>query len=330
MKILITGGSGFIGTNFVKNAIEKNHMIYNVDNLSLYPKDQNQFHKNYTFSKVDIRNEVEISEILNKFLPDKIINMAAESHVDKSINNPEIFFDSNINGTYHLLNAALNYWQKNKNKSFCFHHVSTDEVFGSLRLKDRPFDEESNYKPNSPYSASKASSDHLVRSWNKTYDLPVSITHCGNNFGPFQSPEKLIPKTIINCLTNKKIPVYGNGKNIRDWIFVYDHVLALLSIMENNVINKNFVIGSRNEKSNISIINEICDICNKHLKLKYDCKSLVNFVSDRLGHDYRYAINPEFIEKSLKWSSKHNFSRSIQETFDWYLKNKTWWSNLNN
>ena len=166
MKILITGGSGFIGTNFVKNAIEKNHMIYNVDNLSLYPKDQNQFHKNYTFSKVDIRNEVEISEILNKFLPDKIINMAAESHVDKSINNPEIFFDSNINGTYHLLNAALNYWQKNKNKSFCFHHVSTDEVFGSLRLKDRPFDEESNYKPNSPYSASKASSDHLVRSWN--------------------------------------------------------------------------------------------------------------------------------------------------------------------
>ncbi len=232
LKILITGGSGFIGTNFVQQAIEKSYEIYNIDNLSLFSKDTNTAHKNYNFSKIDIKNEYEISTVLEKFKPDKIINMAAESHVDNSINQPQIFFETNILGTYQLLKASLKFWKKNFNSTFCFHHVSTDEVFGSLKIRDKPFEENSNYKPNSPYSASKASSDHLVRSWNKTFGLPVSITHCGNNFGPYQSPEKLIPKTITKCLNMKKIPVYGNGENIRDWIYVKDHVNALLMIME--------------------------------------------------------------------------------------------------
>ncbi len=328
MKILITGGSGFIGTNFVQQAIEKKYEIYNIDNLSLFSKDTNTLHKNYNFSKIDIKNENAISTVLEKFKPDKIINMAAESHVDNSINNPQTFFETNILGTYQLLKASLKFWKKNCNSTFCFHHVSTDEVFGSLKIRDKPFEENSNYKPNSPYSASKASSDHLVRTWNKTYNLPISITHCGNNFGPYQSPEKLIPLTIIKCLKKQKIPVYGNGENIRDWIFVKDHVNALLKIMENNITNKNFVIGSRNEKTNIEVINEICEIVNNNLQLNYDCKSLINFVDDRLGHDFRYALNPRSFEKNTGWIPKHSFSQSIIETIYWYLNNKDWWKNF--
>ncbi len=330
MKILITGGSGFIGTNFVKCALNRNHIIYNIDNLSLFSKDQNISHKNYIFSKIDIRNETEILEILNKFIPDKIINMAAESHVDKSISEPKTFLETNILGTYNMLEAANTFWKNNKKSSFCFHHVSSDEVFGSLKKNDKPFIEHSNYKPNSPYSASKAGSDHLVRSWNKTFGLPVSITHCSNNFGPYQSPEKLIPLTIIKCLTKKIIPVYGNGENIRDWLYVKDHVNALLDIMEKNIINQNFVIGSRNEKTNIQIINQICDICDIHFKKKYNYKLLIKYVEDRLGHDQRYAINPDSIEKKTNWSSKFDFNEAIEKTFFWYLKNKTWWKNLIN
>ena len=330
MKILITGGSGFIGTNFVTCALNRNHTIYNIDNLSLFSKDNNISHENYTFSKIDIRNETEVLEILNKFIPDKIVNMAAESHVDKSIAEPRVFFETNILGTYNMLKAANTFWKNNKNSSFCFHHVSTDEVFGSLKKYDLPFEEHSNYKPNSPYSASKAGSDHLVRSWNKTYSLPVSITHCGNNFGPYQSPEKLIPLTIIKCLTKQKIPVYGNGKNIRDWIYVKDHVSALLGIMEKNIINQNYVIGSRNEKTNIQIINQICNICNAHFKNKYDYKFLINYVEDRLGHDQRYSINPDLIENDTNWLSKYDFVEAIKNTFHWYMKNKNWWKYLIN
>ena len=320
LKILITGGSGFIGTNFVNCALSRNHKIYNIDNLSLFSKDHNTSHKNYTFSKIDIRNETEILEILNKFVPDKIINMAAESHVDKSISEPKTFLETNILGTYNILEAANTFWKNTKNASFCFHHVSTDEVFGSLKKYDEPFIEYSNYKPNSPYSASKAGSDHLVRSWNKTFGLPISITHCSNNFGPYQSPEKLIPLTIIKCLTKKNIPVYGNGKNVRDWIYVLDHVSALLDIMENNVINQNFVIGSRNEKTNIQIINQICNICYTHSKKKYNYKLLINYVEDRLGHDYRYAINNQKIINELGWKPEYNFHKGLNETIDWYIK----------
>ena len=330
MKILIAGGSGFIGTNFVKQAIAKNYKIFNLDNLSLFSKDSNSLHKNYNFSKIDIKNENEVSEVLEKFVPDKIINMAAESHVDKSIQNPLIFFETNILGTYQLLQASLKFWRKNGNSTFCFHHVSTDEVFGSLKTKDKPFHENSAYQPNSPYSASKAASDHVVRSWNKTYGLPVSITHCGNNFGPYQSPEKLIPLTITKCLNKKKIPVYGNGENIRDWIYVKDHVNALLMIMEKNIVNQNFVIGARNEKSNINVIKEICNLCSENFNENFNYKDLIQYVKDRLGHDKRYAINPDLIEKKIGWSPLNNFSSSIKETIFWYLNNKNWWKNLIN
>ena len=330
MKILITGGSGFIGINFVQQAIARNYKIYNLDNLSLFSKDSNTSHNNYHFSKIDIKNENEVLEVLEKFVPDKIINMAAESHVDNSIQNPRIFFETNILGTFQLLKASLKFWRKNHNSSFCFHHVSTDEVFGSLKTKDKPFYENSSYKPNSPYSASKAASDHVVRSWNKTYGLPVSITHCGNNFGPYQSPEKLIPLTITNCLNKKKIPVYGNGENIRDWIYVKDHVNALLMIMEKNITNQNFVIGARNEKSNINVIQEICNLCSDNFNENFNYKDLIQFVKDRLGHDKRYAINPDLVEKHIGWRPMNNFSSSIKETFIWYLNNKNWWNNLIN
>ena len=330
MKILITGGSGFIGTTFVTEALKKNHIVYNIDNLSLFSNDPNLSHPNYFFSKLDIKQENDVFEILDTFVPDKVINMAAESHVDKSISCPEIFLKTNVLGTYNLLQASLKFWNKTKNNFFCFHHVSTDEVFGSLSKNDQAFSEFSNYKPNSPYSASKAASDHLVRSWHKTYGLPISVTHCGNNFGPFQSPEKLIPLTIIKCLNNNKIPVYGNGKNIRDWIFVKDHVGALLKIMEKNIVNKNYVIGSRNEKTNIQVIKLICDVSNEHFKKKNEYYNLVTYVDDRLGHDHRYSINPELIENEIDWEPKKDFVNSIKETFMWYLKNKNWWKNLIN
>lgn len=330
LKILITGGSGFIGTNFVAEALKKNHIVYNIDNLSLFNKDLNFYHSNYFFSQLDIRQEDDVLEILNNFMPDKVINMAAESHVDKSINSPEIFINTNILGTYHLLEATVKFWKKVKSNFFCFHHVSTDEVFGSLKKNDKAFSEFSNYKPSSPYSASKAASDHLVRSWHKTYGLPISITHCGNNFGPYQSPEKLIPLTVIKCLNNKKIPVYGNGKNIRDWIFVKDHVSALLKIMEKNIVNKNYVIGSRNEKANIEVIKIIYDIYNEYFNKKKKYKNSVAYVEDRLGHDHRYAINPELIENEINWAPKKDFTDSIKETFIWYVKNKNWWENLIN
>lgn len=330
MKILITGGSGFIGTNFVAEALKKNHIVHNIDNLSLFGNDPNPSHPNYSFSQLDIKQKNDVLEILDSFMPDKVINMAAESHVDKSISYPEIFLKTNVLGTYNVLEASLQFWKKVKNNSFCFHHVSTDEVFGSLSSNDQAFSELSNYSPNSPYSASKAASDHLVKSWHKTYGLPISITHCGNNFGPYQSLQKLIPLTIMKCLNKKNIPVYGNGKNVRDWIFVKDHVGALLKIMEKNIVNKNYVIGARNEKTNIQVIKIICDMSNEYFNKKYNCNNLVTYVEDRLGHDYRYAINPEIIENEINWRPKKSFVNSMKETFMWYVKNKNWCENLIN
>lgn len=326
MKILITGGSGFIGTNFTAEAIKRGHKVYNIDNLSLFLTDYNRKSINYNFNKIDILKTEELNVILNKFKPDKVIHMAAESHVDQSIRNPEIFIQTNIMGTYSILQASLKYWKSlNKKNSFCFHHVSTDEVFGSLNTKDAPFTEKSNYKPNSPYSATKAGSDHIVRAWTKTYGLPTSITHCGNNFGPFQSPEKLIPMTIISCLKRERIPIYGTGENIRDWIYVKDHVQALLNIIEQNIINQDYVIGSRNEKTNNQLINEICDVYNNISKVKYDYKKLIIYVEDRLGHDFRYAVNPKLIEQNTNWAPENDFFNQIKETCIWYIENQSLW-----
>ena len=331
MKILITGGSGFIGTNFIEKAIDKGHIIYNIDNLSLFEKDHNKKNKNYVFNKIDIRSKETLNVILNKFQPNKIIHMAAESHVDNSIKNPEDFIRTNIMGTHNILQASLEFWNsKNVTNNFCFHHVSTDEVFGSLKKNQKSFTEESNYRPNSPYSASKAASDHLVRAWNNTYNLPCIITYCTNNYGPFQYPEKLVPVTIINGILKKNIPVYGTGNNIRDWIYVEDHVCALIEIIENNIINKSFAIGSDNEKNNIEVVTEICWNLDKILDAKVKHKTLIKFVKDRLGHDYRYAINSNLIKKEINWKAKVNFKNGILKTVNWYLENEIWWKKLIN
>jgi len=331
LKILITGGSGFIGTNFITKAIDQGHTIYNIDNLSLFKKDHNKKNKNYVFNKIDIKNKEPLTEILNKFQPNKIIHMAAESHVDNSIQNPQDFISTNIMGTYNILQASLEFWNsKNVTDNFCFHHVSTDEVFGSLKKNQKPFTEDSKYRPNSPYSASKAASDHLVRAWNNTYNLPCTITYCTNNYGPFQYPEKLIPVTIMNGILKKNIPVYGTGNNVRDWIYVEDHVCALIEIIENNIINKSFAIGSDNEKNNIEVVTVICDILDKILDSKVKHKTFIKFVKDRLGHDYRYAINSNLIKKEIGWKAKIDFTNGILRTVNWYLENQNWWKKLIN
>lgn len=329
MKILITGGSGFIGTNFVSEAINRGHIIYNIDNLSLFQKDQNKKNKNYIFDKIDIRNKNSLNEIFNRFKPNKVIHMAAESHVDNSIRNPDDFITTNIMGTYNVLQASLEFFKsKNSTKNFCLHHVSTDEVFGSLKKNEKSFTEESKYKPNSPYSASKAGSDHLVRAWSHTYSLPCTITYCTNNFGPYQYPEKFIPVIILSGIMKKRIPIYGTGKNIRDWIFVQDHVNALLDIMEQNFIDKTYAIGSNDEKENIDIVDIICDLLDKKLDVTNSHKNLKLYVKDRLGHDFRYSINTSLIENEVKWKPQYNFLNGIKKTIDWYLINKDWCADL--
>jgi len=329
LKILVTGGSGFIGINFISKALDNGHFIYNIDNLSLFKKDYNKRNKNYLFKKVDIRDKSCLTGIFNEFKPNKVVHLAAESHVDNSIENPENFMTTNILGTYNILQATLDFFKsKNVPKNFCFHHVSTDEVYGSLKKNEAPFTEKSVYKPNSPYSASKASSNHLVRAWQKTFNLPCVITSCSNNFGPYQHPEKFIPVVIIKGLMKKKIPIYGNGRNIRDWIYVEDHIDALISIMEKNFINKTFLIGANSEKENIETVNTICDILNDIWDNSYLHQDLKTFVKDRLGHDVRYAINSKLLQKEIQWKPRNNFLNGVKKTIDWYIRNKNWWTEI--
>ena len=329
--MLVTGGSGFIGTNFISKAISKGHIIYNIDNLSLFTKDNNKKNKNYTFKKIDIRHKESLTEIINKFKPNKIVHMAAESHVDNSILNPENFITTNILGTFNILQASLEFFKgKNSENNFCFHHISTDEVYGSLEKNENAFTENSKYKPNSPYSASKAGSDHLVRAWQKTYGLPCIITSCTNNFGPFQHPEKFIPVVIINGILKNNIPIYGTGKNIRDWIYVEDHVEALISIMEKNLRDKTYLIGANSEKENTEIVDVICKVLDEVWDTSYSHKDLKSFVKDRLGHDFRYSINSQLIQDEVKWKPKNDFFNGIQKTINWYLINKFWWTEILN
>jgi len=329
--MLVTGGSGFIGTNFISKAISKGHIIYNIDNLSLFSKDNNKKNKNYTFEKIDIRHKESLTEIINKFKPNKIVHMAAESHVDNSILNPENFITTNILGTFNILQASLEFFKgKNSENNFCFHHISTDEVYGSLEKNENAFTENSKYKPNSPYSASKAGSDHLVRAWQKTYGLPCIITYCTNNFGPFQHPEKFIPVVIINGILKNNIPIYGTGKNIRDWIYVEDHVEALISIMEKNLRDKTYLIGANSEKENTEIVDVICKVLDEVWDTSYSHKDLKSFVKDRLGHDFRYSINSQLIQDEVKWKPKNDFFNGIQKTVNWYLINKFWWMEILN
>ena len=337
MKIFVTGGLGFIGSNFISMQIDKHkNEILNFDKLTYAANVNNllKYKKNklYNFVQGDIVDSKKILKILNSYKPDCIINFAAESHVDRSIDGPKEFINTNIIGTYELLNATLKYYELNYKENenhFRFIHVSTDEVYGSLG-KQGYFKENTPYNPSSPYSASKASSDHLVSAWNLTFNLPTIITNCSNNYGPFQFPEKLIPLMIINCIKHNNLPIYGDGKNIRDWLYVADHCDALYSVILNGKNGETYNIGGNQEKNNLEIVSTICKILDEKIPSnKIDSyKELITFVEDRPGHDFRYAIDASKIKKHLNWSPHYTFEDGIKKTIDWYIKYKDWWKNL--
>ncbi len=336
-KILITGGAGFIGGALIRKLLKVSKCsIYNLDNLT-YSGDLTSINlllksmgsnasERYKFFKGDISDKSTLDEIFKEIQPELIIHLAAETHVDQSIRFPEKFISSNILGTFQLLQTSLSYFEKvneDIKKKFKFLHISTDEVFGSLN-EEGYFNENSKYNPRSPYSASKAGSDHLVKAWFHTYGLPCIVTNCSNNYGPWQNPEKLIPNTISKALMKKNIPVYGNGTNIRDWLYVDDHVDAILLAAEKGLPGSTYCIGGNNEKTNLDVVNKICLYLDKHNPKRESYKSLIKFVKDRQGHDFRYAIDSSLIKKDLNWAPKHNFDDGIEKTINWYLKNKDW------
>ena len=311
-NILVTGGCGFIGTNFISHQLNNtNNKILNLDKLTyssnLDSGNNLKGNKHYSFIRTDICDSNAVKKAFDEFLPDIIVNFAAETHVDRSIDSPSTFVKTNVFGTLNLLNISLKYFFENP--TFKFLHISTDEVYGSLNSNGKPFIESDPYRPNSPYSASKASSDHLVRAWQKTYGLPAIITNCSNNYGPYQFPEKLIPLMIANCIDEKPLPLYGNGENIRDWLHVDDHCRALTLIIENSESNENYNIGGSCEYKNIEIVNKICELLDKlkPRKNSESYKNLIEFVEDRPGHDFRYSIDSSKIQKKLKWKTLESF-----------------------
>ena len=331
MKIFITGGLGFIGSNFILNKINDNSVeILNYDKITYAANPQNlssiDSNPNYRFVMGDICDASKLSKSIDDFEPDVIINFAAESHVDRSIDSPMQFIQTNVVGTVNLLETSMNYYNKLNNKdSFTFLHISTDEVFGELG-KSGSFTESTPYDPSSPYSASKASSDHFVRAWTKTFGLPAMISNCSNNFGPFQFPEKLIPLMIMKCINRESLPVYGNGENIRDWIYVKDHCSAIDSILQKGSIGETYLIGSNNEIQNIDIVHMICEYFNKNYinEDNFDYLSLIEFVDDRPGHDFRYAIDNLKIKDKLGWKTQFSFYDALCDTIKWYIDNEDW------
>lgn len=336
--IIITGGAGFIGSNFV-NGWLRNHdeTILNIDKLTyagnLDNVIQHEDDPNHQFMKADICDPI-LDDIIQVHRPRAIIHFAAESHVDRSILGPAAFIQTNINGTFNLLEAARKYWTPlpaKQKETFRFIHISTDEVFGSLALGDSAFTEQNAYQPNSPYSASKASSDHLVRAYFHTYGFPTIITNCSNNYGPYQFPEKLIPLMIANALAEKSLPIYGDGKNIRDWLHVADHCQALLQVLNAGIPGETYNIGSNNERSNLEIVTLICEILDSiKPRTKGSYRELIKFVADRPGHDFRYAIDSSKIKRELNWQAAIPFRQGLEETVKWYLDNQVWVNNLNN
>jgi dTDP-glucose 4,6-dehydratase len=336
MKILVTGGAGFIGSALVRHLIgHTGHVVLVLDNLTyagnLASLAAVQGHPRYRFSRADIRDRAAVAEAFAGFDPDAVMHLAAESHVDRSIDGAAEFLTTNITGTFVLLEASLLHWRKRGAgaQSFRFHHVSTDEVYGALS-DTGAFTEETAYDPRSPYAATKAASDHLVRAWCHTFGLPALVTNCSNNYGPYQFPEKLIPLTIIKGLTEEPMPVYGRGLNVRDWLFVEDHVEALALILEKGRVGETYNIGGNGELRNIDVVTAICDamerIAPRANGLSY--RDLIAFVPDRPGHDFRYAMDFSKLKKELGWSPKHNFKEGLLLTVKWYVENRDWWEPL--
>ncbi|MCQ0875848.1 dTDP-glucose 4,6-dehydratase [Klebsiella pneumoniae] len=340
MKILVTGGAGFIGSAVVRHIIENTRdevrvmdcLTYAGNLESLAPVAGNE---RYSFSQTDITDAKSVAEQFSDFRPDIVMHLAAESHVDRSIDGPAAFIQTNLVGTFTLLEAARHYWSTldaAQQQAFRFHHISTDEVYGDLHGTDDLFTEETPYAPSSPYSASKAGSDHLVRAWNRTYGLPVVVTNCSNNYGPYHFPEKLIPLTILNALAGKPLPVYGNGEQIRDWLYVEDHARALYKVATEGRSGETYNIGGHNERKNIDVVRTICAILDNVVEQKPGNIShfadLITFVKDRPGHDLRYAIDAAKIQRDLGWVPEETFESGIEKTVRWYLNNPTWWQRV--
>ncbi|MFQ9000069.1 MAG: dTDP-glucose 4,6-dehydratase [Raoultella planticola] len=340
MKILVTGGAGFIGSAVVRHIIENTQdevrvmdcLTYagNLESLATVADSQR-----YSFTQTDITDAKSVSEQFSDFGPDIVMHLAAESHVDRSIDGPAAFIQTNLIGTFTLLEAARQYWStlgEQKKQSFRFHHISTDEVYGDLHGTDDLFTEETPYAPSSPYSASKAGSDHLVRAWNRTYGLPVVVTNCSNNYGPYHFPEKLIPLTILNALAGKPLPVYGNGEQVRDWLYVEDHARALYKVATEGECGETYNIGGHNERKNIDVVRTICAILDKVVEQKpgniSQFAELITFVKDRPGHDLRYAIDAAKIQRDLGWVPQETFESGIEKTVHWYLNNQNWWQRV--
>lgn len=345
MKILVTGGAGFIGSAVIRHIIENTKdCVVNIDKLtyagnleSLASVESNE---NYYFEKIDICDRCELDRVLHKHQPDSVMHLAAESHVDRSIDGPSEFIQTNIIGTYNLLEASRHYWLalgKDKKDNFKFHHISTDEVYGDLEGPTDLFTEETSYAPSSPYSASKASSDHLVRAWLRTYGFPTVITNCSNNYGPYHFPEKLIPLIILNALEGKPLPIYGNGQQVRDWLYVEDHARALYLVLTEGNIGETYNIGGHNEKSNLEVVKSICALLEELVPSNDYAKgsghaggfeSLITYVTDRPGHDIRYAIDASKIGRDLGWKPKESFETGLRKTVEWYLNSEKWWSRV--
>ncbi len=328
--LLVTGGAGFIGSALIRKAIAKGYRVVNIDCLTYAANLENlrsvKDSSNYQFEQVSINDRPALKEVVLQHKPDGIIHLAAESHVDRSIDAPQIFLETNVIGTANLLELSRDYLETYRGpNAFRFLHVSTDEVYGDLTLNEPAFTELHPYKPSSPYSASKAASDHLVRSWGRTYGLPVLISNCSNNYGPFQFPEKLIPVTILRALQKKPLPVYGTGENIRDWLYVDDHADALLTIIERGRPGETYNVGGDSEKTNIDLVKMICQILSEEVPQDWQYEDLITFVDDRPGHDLRYAINAQKIKTELDWTPSVSIESGLRNTVKWYVDNHGWW-----